>query len=62
MPFHQFDSVRFYSFPIFEDEPITQAIFTRQGGVSRGAWDSLNVGATVGDEMANVIENRARQF
>ncbi|KAA3647263.1 MAG: peptidoglycan editing factor PgeF [Chloroflexi bacterium] len=62
MPFNQADSVRYFSFDIFADVPITQAVFTRQGGVSRGAWDSLNVGATVGDELENVFENRERSF
>ena len=62
MPFHQDDAVRYFSFDIFADAPITQAVFTRQGGVSDGAWDSLNVGATVGDDLENVFENRKRSF
>lgn len=62
MPFHQADSIRYYSFDIFTDMPVTQAVFTRRGGVSEGAWDSLNVGATVGDELENVFENRERSF
>lgn len=32
----------------------------RAGGVSRGAYDSLNLGLHVGDEPARVAENRAR--
>ncbi len=32
---------------------------TRQGGVSRPPWDSLNLGDHVGDQPADVAENRA---
>ncbi|MEJ2322714.1 MAG: laccase domain-containing protein, partial [Gammaproteobacteria bacterium] len=31
---------------------------TRAGGVSSGAWESLNLGAHVGDNPASVAENR----
>lgn len=33
---------------------------TRAGGVSEGPWRSLNLGDHVGDDPANVAENRAR--
>ncbi|MCL4560414.1 MAG: peptidoglycan editing factor PgeF [Chloroflexi bacterium] len=62
MPFHQVDSIRFFSFDIFDQAGIPQAIFTRQGGVSPSPWKSLNAGLTVGDESANVTENRRRSF
>ncbi|WP_172270398.1 peptidoglycan editing factor PgeF [Caulobacter sp. RHG1] len=39
---------------------VRHAFFTRQGGVSRGIYDSLNVGRGSKDEPADVIENRAR--
>ena len=35
-------------------------ITTRHGGISSGAYHSLNVGAHVGDNPAHVAENRAR--
>lgn len=35
-------------------------ISTRQGGVSQGVFNSLNLGAHVGDEPQAVAENRAR--
>lgn len=41
---------------------MTHAVFTRQGGVSQAPWASLNVGATVGDDLAHVLENRRRSF
>lgn len=35
---------------------------TRVGGVSEGAWDSLNLGAHCGDNLEHVEENRKRMF
>ena len=46
------------------DHPIWQEIphgfSTRLGGVSPAPWDSLNLGATRGDEVGNVAENFRR--
>ena len=39
---------------------LRHAIFTRQGGVSRAPYASLNVGSTVGDEPEAVKENLRR--
>lgn len=39
---------------------VRHAFFTRQGGVSKGVFDSLNVGRGSSDEAADVEENRAR--
>ena len=39
---------------------VRHAFFTRKGGVSRGIYDSLNVGFGSGDEEALVRENRTR--
>jgi len=41
---------------------IAHAFSTRRGGVSRGPYDSLNLGLSVGDEPAAVHENRRRFF
>ncbi|RPI83328.1 MAG: peptidoglycan editing factor PgeF [Chloroflexi bacterium] len=62
MPFSQPDTVRYYTFEMFDELPVTQAMFTRQGGVSPVPWDSLNTGATVGDNPLRVGENRRRAF
>ncbi|MBI3160262.1 MAG: peptidoglycan editing factor PgeF [Chloroflexi bacterium] len=62
MPFRQPDSVRYFTFDSFADQPLTQMIFTRQGGVSPGELSSLNLGLTVGDDPANVAENRRIAF
>jgi YfiH family protein len=39
---------------------VRHAFFTRQGGVSTGLYDSLNVGRGSKDDPADVVENRAR--
>ena len=39
---------------------VRHAFFTRQGGVSQGVYDSLNVGVGSKDDPAAVQENRAR--
>jgi len=39
---------------------VRHAFFTRQGGVSAGLFDSLNVGRGSGDEPERVAENRRR--
>jgi len=61
MPFFQNNGLRYYTFDIFP-ENITQAVFTRQGGVSPRPWNSLNVGGSIGDDITHVRENRIRSF
>ena len=47
--------------PDWHAPPRVKAFFTtRTGGVSTGAYASLNLGAHVGDEPSNVAENRRR--
>jgi YfiH family protein len=62
MPFHETQGLRYFSFSSFPPEKLVHAVFTRAGGVSPEPWSSLNVGGTVGDERARVIENRLRSF
>ncbi len=49
---------------IVPDWPIPATVHacatTRRGGVSQGAWQSMNLGAHVGDDSAAVSANRAR--
>ena len=61
MPFSHQNGLRYYTFEIFPKN-ITQAVFTRQGGVSPRPWDSLNVGGSIGDDITHVRENRIRSF
>ena len=61
MPFQSNGEIRYYVFDSF-GAGVTQAVFTRQGGVSPAPWVSLNVGGTVGDDPQRVRENRSRAF
>lgn len=58
MPFHQPEAIRYYTFDMLDNARVKNAVFTRRGGVSPAPWAELNVGATVGDDPKNVIENR----
>lgn len=61
MAFAAHADLRFYQFESFPPG-LSQAIFTRHGGVSPEPWNTLNVGGTVGDDADRVQENRARSF
>lgn len=60
MSFHHKNGIRYFTFESLAG--LTHAVFTRQGGVSPAPWDSLNVGGSVGDDIAHVRENRIRSF
>jgi YfiH family protein len=45
---------------LLRERSILVCFSTRQGGVSPAPYDTLNVAAHVGDELANVRENRQR--
>jgi len=62
MPLTQTGNLKYYKFDLLEEAGLTQGIFTRKGGVSPAPWESLNLGGTVGDTRANVIDNRLRLF
>ncbi|MEO8358138.1 MAG: peptidoglycan editing factor PgeF [Chloroflexota bacterium] len=55
----QHNGLRYFK---FDSMQARHAIFTRHGGVSPGPWGSLNVGGTVGDDLARVRENRILSF
>ena len=59
MPFIQHNDLRYFHFDSLHTR---HAIFTRHGGVSPAPWGSLNVGGTVGDDLARVRENRLISF
>lgn len=53
----------FYQFEQWADsDRLVHGVFTRLGGVSRAPWDSLNLGGTVGDDLAAVRENHRRAY
>jgi YfiH family protein len=62
MPFLQINSLRFFQFEIFDPSKLTHAIVTRNGGVSPVPWKSLNVGASVGDDLVRVNKNVDKIF
>ncbi len=59
MPFIQHNNLRYFQFDSLRTR---HAVFTRHGGVSPEPWGSLNVGGTVGDDLARVKENRLISF
>jgi YfiH family protein len=61
MTFAHANGLRYFTFESFPHS-VTHAVFTRSGGVSPSPWNSLNVGGTVGDDPARVLENRTRSF
>jgi YfiH family protein len=61
MPFRTSAGVCYFAFESL-DAGVTQAVFTRHGGVSPAPWETLNVGGTVGDAPERVRENRLRAF
>lgn len=50
---------QFHSLQKFSDQ-IEHAVFSRRGGVSEGAYESLNVRFGIGDSHERVVENRRR--
>lgn len=62
MPFKDIGSLRVFQFESMKHPDLIHGVFTRRGGVSRGPWRSLNVGATVGDDPDHVRQNRHRIF
>ena len=59
MPLIQHNGLRYFQFDSLRTK---HALFTRHGGVSPEPWGSLNVGGTVGDDLARVRRNRVLSF
>jgi polyphenol oxidase len=61
MSLHRSGGVDYYSFDILAPWPdITQAAFTRRGGVSEPPFDTLNASFAVGDDPGAVAVNHRR--
>ena len=56
------DGIVLYRFEGLEGTGVTHAVLTRLGGVSQGVFATLNLGHTVGDDLAAVEENHRRVF
>ncbi len=55
------NGLKYYSSPLLAGIPeVVHGFFTRQGGVSHGAYHSLNVSLAVGDRREAVAENLGR--
>lgn len=59
MAFVQHNGIRFFQFDTLQTR---HGLVTRHGGVSPDPWGSLNVGGTVGDDLARVHQNRILSF
>lgn len=57
---HTSDQLEYYTFGAFGD--LNHGVFTRKGGVSPAPFGGLNVGGTVGDDVANVRKNHALMY
>jgi polyphenol oxidase len=62
MAFIERDSLKYYTFEVFEGAGLAHGVFTRRGGVSPAPWALLNTGGMSGDARENVVENRRRIF
>jgi YfiH family protein len=52
--------LKYFQFESLLSKNLTQAVFSRQGGVSPVPWNSLNLGNTVGDDSIRVEENKSK--
>ena len=59
--FHQ-EGLIYYKFDCFDDHAVDHAIFSRIGGSSKGAFASLNLGRTNGDDPRDVLANHEKLF
>lgn len=62
MPYVTAGALRAFQFESLRLPGVGHAIFSRQGGVSREPWRSLNVGGSVGDDPTSVATNRKLIF
>lgn len=57
-----YDAIGLYRFKGLEGKGVLHAAINRQGGVSQAPFATLNLGHTVGDDLAAVEENHRRVF
>ena len=58
--FRQRGGLEVLAWPAFDGFPLDVMVTTRHGGVSPGSYATLNLSLHVGDEAADVLENRRR--
>lgn len=54
------DGIHWLEFEILAKQGLVHGVFLRHGGVSEGAYGTLNAGGGSGDDANNVEENRSR--
>jgi purine-nucleoside/S-methyl-5'-thioadenosine phosphorylase / adenosine deaminase len=52
--------LRLLTWPALDASGVTAAVTARDGGISSGPYAALNLSLSVGDDPANVLENRRR--
>jgi YfiH family protein len=57
MTYLERNGLKVYQFESLKSPGLTQAIFSRHGGLSPAPWSSLNLGGTVGDDQTRVKGN-----
>lgn len=57
MRYKEKEGLKYLQFETLTMPGLTQAIFSRHGGLSQFPWSSLNLGGTVGDDPAHVKGN-----
>ncbi len=62
MTFHERGGLRYFTFPLLDAAGLPHAVMTRRGGASRPPFESLNLGASVGDDPETVEKNRRSVF
>lgn len=62
MQVHNQHGLVYYTFASLASQPLVQAVFGRQGGVSPAPYASLNMSISTGDSLHNVRENRRRAY
>ncbi len=62
MGFIENNGMKYFQFESLIEFPVEQAVFTRHGGISPEPYQSLNLGGNIGDQDANIIENKKRIF
>jgi purine-nucleoside/S-methyl-5'-thioadenosine phosphorylase / adenosine deaminase len=55
-------TIKYYRLASFEKPALYHAVFSRHGGISPSPWKSLNFGATVGDQIERVRQNKVSAF
>jgi polyphenol oxidase len=55
---HLVGSIKYYQFTSYYGQGLYHAVFTRHGGRSPAPWKSLNFGASVGDDVLRVDQNK----